>query len=88
MEILLKVALNTIKQANNLLPKNVLMGLVLVLRIYELIWFSFEEIYECRVFFKFQRQHYQMLPLVSPLRVYHYTIFTCNPSTLPGIIDS
>jgi hypothetical protein len=53
-EILLKVALNTIKQANNLLPKNVLMGLVLVLRIYELIWFSFEEIYECRVFFKFQ----------------------------------
>jgi len=34
-EILLKVALNT----NNLIPKDVLMGLVLVLRIYKLIRF-------------------------------------------------
>ena len=80
-KILLKVALNTIKQANNLLPKNVVMGLVLVLRIYELIWFSFEEIYECRVFFKFKRQHCTKCYLKYPLSV--FTIIQYSHVTPP-----
>ena len=57
------------------------MGLVLVLRIHELIRFSLEEIYECGVFFKLQRQHCTKCYLKYPLSV--YTIIQYSHVTPP-----